>query len=264
MQYEADKGYLVLACNNNGFDYIQCAETLALSLRYWHPDANICLVTDNSDYQNKIFNSVKCLPYGNLGGWANDWQAYFCSPYHETVKLEADMFVSSPIDHWWSLYRHKSLWISTGCKDFHGNISKSRRYRKIFDLNQLPDVYNALTYWRVSEQAEKFFRTVQQCFENWDVCKSSIVGGQDEVANTDLIYAITAELYGRDNFTIPNIGPQIVHMKPSILKTSNEDWSRELVWEIVNGGLRINGHAQRGFVHYHQKHLAKDFIKYYE
>ena len=73
------------------------------------------------------------------------------------------------------------------------------------------------------------------------------------------MYALCAE-----EFITLGIGPQIIHMKPAINGTSAEDWSKELVWEIVDGVLRINGHNQTGIVHYNQKHLAKQFGKCYE
>jgi hypothetical protein len=250
--YEADRGYLIVAGVSQSADYVACAETLAKSLKYWHPDAKICLITDQEDYKNTLFDYVRPFPHGNSGGWSTDWQVYHASPFHETVKLEADMIVSGPIDHWWTLYRNKPLWISTGARNFHNVTATSRRYRKIFDYNNLPDVYNAVTYWRKSVEALQFFNNVKQCFQNWDEIKQNIKGGQDEEASTDLIYALNS-----DDFVTPGVGPQIVHMKPAMLGTSAEDWTKELVWEISNGVIRINGHNQQGFVHYQIKELAQ-------
>ena len=256
MNYEAERGYLIVAGTSESTDYVKCAETLAKSLRYWHPDVKICLVTD-AEYSNPLFDFIKPFPKGNTGGWTTDWQVFLASPFHETVKLEADMVVSGPVEHWWTLYRNMPVWISTGCRNYHGAVSTKRTYRKIFDKNNLPDVYNAITYWRMSKESQVFFQTVKHLFENWEQEKTILQGAKDEHANTDLIYALS-----NDNFTTSN-GPQIVHMKSSILGTQNEDWSKELVWEIVNGRLRINGHSQSGFVHYNQKHLAKSFGECY-
>ena len=54
MQYEAERGYLILGTEQ----YIECAETLARSLRYWHPDVKICLLTD-VEYTNTIIDYVQ-------------------------------------------------------------------------------------------------------------------------------------------------------------------------------------------------------------
>ena len=254
MQYEADKGYIIPATEQ----YIQCAETLAKSIRYWHPDVKICLLTD-IDYHNSLFDFVKMLPWGNTGGWSNDWQVYHASPFHETVKLEADMVLSGPVDHWWSHYRKFPVWISTGCKNQYNGISNTRHYRKLFDKNKLPDTYNAITYWRVSREAQEFFKNVRVCFEHWNEVKTQMQGARDEIANTDIIYALNGE-----NYTTPGYGPQIVHMKQDVLGTVTEDWSKELIWEIDEGVLRINGHNQTGLVHYNIKSLAHKFGVHYD
>ena len=253
MQYEAERGYLILGTK----PYIECAVTLARSLRQWHPNVKICLLTD-LEYSNPIFDFVKQLPWGNTGGWSNDWQVYHASPFHETIKLEADMIVSGPVDHWWTHFRKVPVWISTGCRNQFGRSSKSRYYRKIFDKNNLEDTYNAITYWRVSREAQEFFVNVRKCFENWSAIKKEISGAQDEPANTDLIYALLGE-----NYVTPGYGPQIVHMKQHILGTTTEQWHDEYIWEIDNGVFRINGHNQVGFVHYQQKQLAKELGKHY-
>lgn len=253
MQYEAEKGYLILATEN----YIECATTLAKSLRYWHPEVNICLLTD-IECNDPVFNFVKQLPWGNTGGWTNDWQVYHASPFHETVKLEADMIISGPVDHWWTHYRKFPIWISTGCKNQYNKVSQSRYYRKIFDKNNLQDTYNAITYWRVSREAQEFFSNVRKFFSNWDQLKTEILYSQEEPANTDLIYALLGE-----DYVTPGYGPQIVHMKQHVLGTTTEKWDDELIWEIDNGVFRINGHNQSGVIHYQQKHLAKELRKYY-
>ena len=112
------QGYLIPAINSNDIDYIACARTLAKSLRHWHPTAKICLLTDQ-EIVDPLFDFVQILPYGDQGGWANDWQVFSASPFHETVKLEADMIVCGPIDHWWTMFRHKDVFISHGLSLIH-------------------------------------------------------------------------------------------------------------------------------------------------
>ena len=58
MNYEAERGYLIVAGTSESTDYVKCAETLAKSLRYWHPDVKICLVTD-AEYSNPLFDFIK-------------------------------------------------------------------------------------------------------------------------------------------------------------------------------------------------------------
>ena len=196
------------------------------------------------------------LPHGDLGGWANDWQCFEASPYRQTIKLEADMIVTSPIDHWWTLFENRDVVISQGCRDFYNQPAASRKYRQLFDANRLPDVYNAITYWRLSAKAKEFFDHVRSVFENWSEYRS-ILKFPDESPSTDVVYGMVAAIMGVVQVTIPpGLGPSIVHMTPGIIPTHTGDWTNELVWEATNPGLRIQTVSQTGLFHYHIKHWS--------
>lgn len=234
----AERGYLIPAI---GDQYVKCAEHLRDSILSWHPNANITILTEDQ------------LPAGNQGGFANDWQVFSASPYRQTIKLEADMFCASPIDHWWTLFEKRDVVISQGARTYYNQPATSRFYRKIFDDNNLPDVYNAITYWRLSHTAKEFFDLTKEIFNNWNEFKKLLKFPDDE-ATTDVVYAIAAVIMGPERITLPNgIGPQIVHMKRRIIGTLTDNWTKELVWEFTNPGLRIQTVAQNGLVHYHIK-----------
>lgn len=232
----AERGYLIPAI---GAEYEQCAEQLRDSILQFHPAANITILTESM------------LPYGRQGGYADDWQCFAASPYRETIKLEADMICASAIDHWWRLFEHRDVVISQGARTFYDEPAKSRYYRKIFDENNLPDVYNAITYWRVSQTAQEFFRLVRTIFENWAEYKR-LLKFPDDDATTDVVYAMAAVIMGPERVTLPQgLGPSIVHMKGQVNRLRTEDWTRELIWE--KDPVRINTVAQWGLVHYHIK-----------
>ena len=236
-----ERGYIIPAINTDTVDYVACAEQLADSIRSWHPAANITILTRDQ------------LPYGDLGGYANDCQVFRASPYRQTIKLEADMIVASPIDHWWTLFENRDVVVSQGARDFYDCSATSRHYRKIFDNNNLPDVYNAVTYWRVSQTAKEFFDLVQTIFMNWSDYKKLLKMADDE-ASTDVVYAMAAVIMGLERVTLPiGLGPTIVHMKKHINPISTDTWTQELVWENTQPGLRVNTVAQWGLFHYHIK-----------
>jgi hypothetical protein len=161
------------------------------------------------------------------------------------------MVIASPIDHWWTMFEHRDVVVSTGARNFYDQPAKSRFYRRTFDANHLPDVYNAITYWRVSPTAQVFFRLVRDIFEHWSAYKT-LLKFPDAVATTDLVYAMAVQIVGPELVTMPFVSyPQIVHMKRHMISTNNHDWTQELVWE--NNPLRINTVAQWGAVHYHVK-----------
>jgi len=229
---------------------LSCAIQLAKSIRQWHPDANISVLTVKR-CNDPVFDHVIPLPYGDLDGYANDWQVFHTSPYRQTIKLEADMIAASPIDHWWTLFEQRDVVVSQGTRTFYDQPARSRVYRRCFDVNNLPDVYNAITYWRLSSTAKEFFGLVRNIFENWAEFRKLLKFAEDS-ASTDLVYAMAAQIMGPERVTLPaGLGPSIVHMKRHINGLHAEDWTRELIWE--KDPLRINTIAQWGFVHYHQK-----------
>lgn len=250
----SERGYLIPAVNTNNTDYISCATHLAHSIRQWHPHAEICLLTD-VEIENPAFNIIRTLPFGDQeknSNWklSNDWQVFAASPFRQTIKLEADMWAASPIDHWWTLFEKRDVVISQGCRDFYDQPGKTRRYRQIFDNNNLPDVYNGITYWRRSQTAMEFFNLIRNIFENWDRYKT-LLKFPDEQATTDVVYGMAAIIMGVENVTLPNgLGPTMVHMKQHMIPTITDDWTKELVWEFTEPGVRFNTVAQWGLIHY--------------
>lgn len=203
--------------------------------------------------EDPLFDFVEILPRGNLGGYCNDWQCWLASPFRETIKFEADMLVTSEIDHWWTLLRHRDVVISTGCRDFYDQPATSRYYRQVIDKNSLADVYNAITYWRVSETAQEFWRWVRVIFEEWQNFRS-LLRFPDEIASTDLVYALAAQIVGPDLVTLPFASyPKIVHMKKHVIPIQALDWTRQLVWEQHDLQTRIQTITQWGCLHYHVK-----------
>jgi hypothetical protein len=235
-----ERGYLIPAI---GAEYERCADQLRDSILHWHPTAHVTIVTQDM------------LPHGDLGGWANDWQMFKISPYRQTIKLEADMIAASSVDHWWTLFELRDVVVSLGARTYYNEPATSRYYRKCFDANHLPDVYNAITYWRLSKVAQEFFGLVRSIFENWTEFRK-LLKFPEETASTDLVYAMAAQIMGPQQVTLPaGLGPTIVHMKQHINALQCRDWTKELIWET--DPFRINTIAQSGFVHYHQKEWSQ-------
>lgn len=252
MQIQAEQGYLVLAVNRGSRDYVGMAQRLRQSLCAWHPGAMTCLLTDQ-DPGVTGFDFTKILPRGDLGGYANDWQVYPASPFRETIKLEADMLICSEIDHWWTLLRHRDVVISTGARDWQHRDITSRHYRRVFDANDLPDVYNAVTYWRRSQTAHDFWTLVRAIFENWTSYRSLLKFAPDK-PDTDLVYALAAEILGREMVTMPFASyPRITHMRSRAIGTTSTRWCDELIWELSGRHLRVGTVSQWGCFHYHDK-----------
>ena len=252
MQIVEEQGYLIPA-TSTGL-YIDCAARLADSIHAHNPHAQVCLLTDQA-VENNAFDHVRLFPYENMTGnpFAWDWQVFRSTPFRETIKLEADMLVTSNIDHYWDLFCKRDVVVSTGARDFYGRVTHNRHYRSIIDQNRLPDVYNAITYWRLSNTAKEFFDLVKTIFENWDHFRR-LITFPEAVPSTDIVYAIATRIIGEELVTLPaRLSPKIVHMKRHINPIQTENWTKELVWEHIDAGLKINTVRQTGLFHYYIK-----------
>ena len=249
-----EQGYVILAVNSDKVDYLDCARTLTKTIKRWDPGAKVCLITDAKQSNNPIYDHYRVIENVDLENpWANDWRVFKNTPFRETIKLEADMMIVSDISHWWDLFRHRDVVISTGCRNWQNQVSTARNYRQVFDHNHLPDVYNAVTYWRLSETAQEFFDLVRDIFVHWTEFRK-LIKFPPETADTDLVYAMAAEIMGRERVTLPFVDyPKITHMKRHIAGTQTENWMKELVWEYSNCELRVNTVAQWGAFHFNVK-----------
>lgn len=244
------KGFVILAQNTEKTDYVKCAEVLKKSIIQHMPSANVTIVTE--------------LPHGDLApdsNWKliNDWQVYEASPYDETIKLEADMLITSNIDHWWDILKINDVAVCTTIRNFKNEISHNRGYRKFIDDNKLPDTYNAITYFKKSDTGEYFFKVVRDIFENWDEYKTILQCNPTEEATTDFVYALACHIVGVEKTTLPGFTEfSMIHMKQFINDLPTEDWTNTLVYEILPDVLRINTCPQMYPLHYHVKTFANE------
>jgi hypothetical protein len=154
------------------------------------------------------------------------------------------------------LFEHRDVVVSQGARTFYDEPATSRYYRKIFDNNHLPDVYNAITYWRLSQTAKDFFELVKTIFTHWTEYKT-LLKFPDDLPTTDVVYAMAAVIIGPETITLPaGLGPTIVHMKRYINPIQSDNWTKELTWE--NTPFRINTVSQFGLVHYHIKEWSNE------
>ena len=238
-----------------GNAYVKCATALESSIRRVMPNANVTVVT------------TQMLPHGDQApdtDWKlqNDWQVYEASPYDYTIKLEADMYIPRTIEYWWDILAERDLVVSTHIRNFKQEITQNRTYRKFIDDNNLPDCYNAITYFKKSDFAKQFFETVRTIFENWQEFRSTLRCNVDEPATTDWVYAIACHVLGVEKTTLPQFTDfGMIHMKQFVNNLPTEKWTRSLVYEILPHTLRINSIPQLYPLHYHIKSFADEILE---
>ena len=263
-----NRGFVILAQNTDEVDYVKCATVLAKSIKQYMPTENVSIITDNN-VESDVFDKVIPLPKGDLAPdskWklVNDYQVYEASPYEYTIKLEADLIITRDISYWWDILSYRDLVVSSTIRNFRGEVSESKFYRKFIIDNKLPDVYNAITYFKKSNTSEEFFMLVQNIFDNWNEYKRMLRCDPDEVATTDWVYAIACHLMGVEKTTLPTFTDMsMTHMKKHINGLLQDDWTRELIVELVPETIRINGFPQLYPLHYHVKDFTDVLEKYY-
>jgi hypothetical protein len=257
-----NKGFVILAVNNEITDYVKCAEALCLNIKYLMPKIPVTLVTDKL-IDNNIFDSIIELPYGDVSTseWKldNDWQVYEASPYEYTIKLEADIFLPRPIDHYFDICKDRDLVVCNNIRNFKNEIVLDNFYRKIFKENNLPNLYNAITYFKKSDLSKEFFNKVKEIFYNWSIYRDNLICNVNEPATTDVVYAIASLIVGVENVVLPN--NQLIsmaHMKKMVNNLKMTDFTKELIIELDKNYFRLDTIQQLYPVHYHVKHFALD------
>ncbi len=259
--HKEQQGFLTIAINSENTDYLKLAYLQALNVKATQKIKSFAVIVDSNtaskitDEYKKAFDYIIEVPESNYGPFGIEPQIFWLSPFKETIKLESDLLLPVSIDHWWDTFRLKDLVLSFGCKNFLQEKSSSRKYRKLFDENNLPDVYNGLMYFRYSMTSTNFFKTASLIFEKWDEIKVNLLGCDDEYPSTDVVYAICARLIGEENCTLPSCDfINFVHMKPAINDFNEQfDFTEVFVTEFCDGIIRINNINQYHPIHYHKK-----------
>lgn len=252
------KGYVIIAENTPTTNYLQCAVVLAKSLKKVMPECSITLLTaEDNVVPLRLFDAVMIIPVSagtDQYKISNDVMAYSLSPYDETIKLESDMIIPRSIEHWWDVLGQQDVVVSTTIRNFKGEISDCRVYRRFIDDNGLPDVYNAITYFKKSPDAEKFFSIIKNVADNWDQYKATLKCNPQEEVSTDWAYSIACHIMGVENTTLPTFTEMsMTHMKQFVNGLPSDDWTHTLVYEALPNVLRVNTYPQTYPFHYHSK-----------
>ena len=275
--HQAQQGFLTIA-QNTSVDYLRLAYLQALSIKLTMPGSQYAVIVDTAtmskvtEQHHRIFDYIIQLPQDDAkdSTWklSNEWQAFLLTPFKETIKLESDLVFTRSISHWWTTFRLRNIVLSQGCRNYQQQLSDVRTYRKLFDDNDLPDVYNGLMYFRYSLDAAEFFYLTKTIFDNWSEIRDySLKNCRDPEPTTDVVYALSAKILGEERCTLPCVDfINFVHMKPDINGFSRvTPWKEMVMCETEVPMIRINNINQYHQLHYHDKTWATDdIIKEYE
>lgn len=258
-EWIADKGYLTFAFNTKDTNYLELAYRLAESVRDTQQINNISVVID-SDTAERIKTKHtdvfdKIIVRGKSSHAHKDFShealAWDLTPYKQTIKIEADIYMTHSIDHWWSILDERDVCLTTDVFDHTGKPITNRSQRRLFDDNLLPNVYNAVYYFRYTQDSKRFFDTVKKIYADWPYYRDTLLKNcRYEKPVTDEVFAIAARIYGEEQCTLPFAVPAFLHMKNPLLELPNDGAWWEYLYVEDN---RIGHYAQKLPVHYNKK-----------
>jgi hypothetical protein len=274
--HQAQQGFMTIAQNTVDTDYLQLAYIQAMSIKLTMPGSLYAVAVDKNtleqvtEQQRRVFDYVVTIDndLAQEETWklSNEWQAFYLTPFKETIKLESDIVFTRSIQHWWHTFRLKNVVLSTGCRNYQQELSASREYRKLFDDNELPDTYSGLMYFRYTREATQFFTLAEQIFKNWAHLRDNVLlNCRDDNPTTDVVYALTAKLLGIEDCTLPMDFINFVHMKPAINSWTSTPWPELVMCETDMPMIRIANTNQYHPIHYHEKSwVTNELVKEYE
>ena len=260
--FQDRQGFFTFAQNTAEIDYLDLAYLQACSVKKTQRTNKFAVAVDASTEKlitsthRKVFDYIIQIPKADAWAMNNEWLAWHLTPFKETIKLESDILFTQNIDHWWTGLRHQEICFTNQVRNYRGQVSTSREYRKLFDDNDLPDIYTGIYYFRFGKHSMDFFRLVEQIYKNWSLFRNDILKNcREELPSTDVVFAVAAQIAGAESCTVPALDyPSFVHMKGAINGLSPaQDWRSTFPYDLNGTALTINFTKQLWPVHYYQK-----------
>lgn len=268
--FSAQQGYFTFAQNTDTVNYLELAYAQALSIKNTQRINQYAVAVDSTtkelitDEHRTVFDHIIDIPDPADHAMSNEWQAWHLTPFKETVKLESDILFTTSVDHWWTGMRLQEVCFTTKIRNYEGNISYARDYRKLFDENNLPDIYTGMYYFRFGCISMELFRLAEVIYKNWELFRDRVLKNcREDLPSTDVVFAIAAHILGVEQYTNPALDyPSFVHMKGAINGIAPAaDWQDVYHAELENNNLMINFTRQQWPVHYYQKSFINDRIR---
>lgn len=269
------KGFLVLAQNSKGIDYVRQAYFLAKSLHISQKNhKKISIITNDPvpDEYKSVFDQIIPIPFEDHAKdseWKveNRWKVYYSSPYDETIVFDVDMLVTKDLSDCWKFAEGKDLYFTSVVTNYKGNIVTDNTYRKTFVDNDLPNLYSGMFYFKKSKKAHDFFKVLEYVVYNWKRFFFEIAPKNNQnFFSLDLAVAITSKILDLSHEISHTKSPfTFVHMKPHLQEWKTVPGScYSQVYSYYNSKkeLYVGNYKQFGVFHYvEDSFLTKDITE---
>lgn len=259
------RGFLWFAQNNDKTDYAELSIELAKSIKKHNTENSVCVITDkqttiNSEHVDNVIVLNEDESVSHSAKFSNEYKAFNLSPFTHTIKLEADMLFTMNTDEWWSHLEQHDMTFSIDCRDYKDNIVKNSPYRKLFNRNLLPNVYNGLFYFRKSVLSKKFFDLCKSITQNWNTVRDEmLVNCYDQVPTTDVVYGLALRILDpTDQLLVDYPWFKFIHNKSGINKTENVADQNNYLYPVrLDDRIYLGGNRLGRLWHYYHKNTVE-------
>lgn len=267
------KGFVVFAQNTKTVDYVKQAYALALSIKYSQKTvSNISIVTNDKipkKYRH-AFDQVISIPWFDKKGndrYATEhrWKLFHATPYDETIVLDTDMLLLEDISVWWEYCSNHDMRFCNRIKNYKLDIVSDPTSRRTFIANKLTSPYFALHYFKKSDYALEFYKTLEFVCKNWEWCWTKFAPEEyQDGCSMDLATAVTIEIMLAHDKVLDNLSPlEFIHMRSAIQgwEYAQSSW-RNTVNYVLNskGDFVVGNIKQSKLFHYIEKEFLTDDI----
>lgn len=272
------KGFLVIAQNSEGIDYLKQAYALALTIKKTQPIYNSISVITNDSVPEKyleVFDQIIPIPWqdhAEESQWKveNRWKFIHATPYDETIVLDTDMLVLDDLTSKWDVLKKHDVFFASSVKDFRGNRVSNELNRQVFVYNDLPNIYFAFHYFKKTPAAFEFYKTLEFIVNNWQTTYSKLTPkAKQRWLSMDVSAAIAVKLLGIDDTVVnPSLNVSFAHMRPNIQgwPTPYDSWLKACDYYFNDDfEFFVNQFKQKGIFHYiENEFLTDDLVAYLE
>lgn len=264
------KGHVIFA-QNSDIDYVRQAYALALSIKKYNKINQVCLITNDAipiEYI-QVFDYVVPIPWKDMSEkseWKieNRWKIIHCTPFKENLVYDSDMLLLGTNDHYWYHLENYDIALTDHVTNYKGTkiTCKSNPYRRVFEGNNLPDIYFGLHYFKKNQKSYEFYKWLEIIIKHWDkFAKTYTKISMQKTPSLDVASSLALQF---GDFNVKNDILSFTHMKPLV-----QDWesSRVDLWHHFvnyhvnkNFEIQIANHIQTGLLHYIEDGFLTDEI----
>jgi len=222
---ESSRGYVIIACSESEE---LAAETLAMSLKIKNPTANVAIGVKSlkklSINEESAFDVIIELPFNKQRTYDESiWQAYWLSPYEETIVIHPYTIVGENFESQWDyLNKAHELCFSNTTTDF-----KSMPQWDAEDSYYVEENVNHLRsnmfYFKKTDTALEFFKLLDVYLQYWKIIYDKMLKPEHtpDDLDLDLIMSMVAKTLDIDN---------LIPQNNKILQTINTD---KLTYDLI-------------------------------